>query len=58
MVMLVVMMVMMRFHDDSDDNGNNNRKKNTKFKVNGSAHLNSILIYIQKDAKLHSLFCL
>ena len=29
-----------------------------EFNVHGSAHLNNILIYIQQDATLHSLFYL
>ena len=33
-------------------------KVNTVFNVHGSVHLNNILIYIQQDATLHSLFYL
>jgi len=31
---------------------------NIQFNVHGSMHRNNILIYIQQDAKLHSLFYL
>jgi len=34
------------------------RRKNEEFNVHGSVHRNNILIYIQQDAMLHSLFYL
>ena len=34
------------------------RSSECLFNVHGPVHLNNILIYIQQDATLHSLFCL
>ena len=42
-------------HNNNQNNNNINNSVN-KFNVHGSGHSNNILIYIQQDATLHSLF--
>jgi len=44
--------------DDTDKLDMTCQISGCEFNVHGSVHRNNILIYIQKDAKLHSLFYL